>query len=282
MENKKTMPAIAFGLIFLFLCTIGFFYSSNCTLKENLNNQKELAQGLIMEKTLLNKELSSYKKNVSDLSGEKQNLQNMLDVSNFKLSNNNLEIKNLKKENSSIKSLRSQITQLKQMNANAQNMAEANKKQMQSEISSLNSTVSSLRNDNKELSDNVELLRSVTADNFTMQTTKRKERLTVIARRTREMKVSFEVPQGIETQINFNIIAPDGTKLSGNNDGISFVITDNPNAIFTASSNDNNPLKLSKKVEMTYQPKQKLKAGDYTIEMTNKNIHVAYCHVKLR
>ncbi|HKR03012.1 MAG TPA: hypothetical protein VJY62_00135, partial [Bacteroidia bacterium] len=270
------------ALLLLSLIGTGVFYFSNRTLNSDLSNQKLNMDQLLIEKTLLNKELHAYKDNVNDLKGDNQNLQNILNSVKFQETKNLAEIKNLKRENSAVKSLRQQLADMKQTVMNTQNMASADKKRMQSEINSLNSTISSFQEDNKELAANVELLRSVTADNFHLKATRRNEKLTVVARRTRQIKVSFDMPQGIEADIKFNITKPDGTKLSGANDGIAFIVFENPDAALSASTNEATGLKLSKKVEMTYKPKAKLKAGDYIIEMTNKNMHVAYCHVKLR
>ncbi len=168
------------------------------------------------------------------------------------------------------------------MKTNVENMAAADKKKMQSEIGSLNATLTSLKSENKDLAANLELLRSVNADNFYMGADRKNQKLTVKAARTNRIKVSFDVPDGIETAIKFSVIKPDGTKLSGADDGIAFNVTENEAARLSANAGEASAAILSKKVEMTYKPKEKLKAGDYLIEMTNKDMHVAYCRVKLR
>ncbi|HZF99599.1 MAG TPA: hypothetical protein VEY71_01280 [Chitinophagales bacterium] len=283
MNKQQVILYSAIALLFLSLIGTGIFYSSNRTLKSELSNQTLSAQQMMDEKSRLDKELLAAKGTVNELEAAKQNLQNMLDeASKLQGTKDPADMERLRKANASIKTLREQIAEMTRMKTDAENIAAAEKKKMQSEINTLNASLTSLKNENKDLAANLELLRAVNADNFCMIADKKNQKLTAKASRTNRIKVSFEMPDGADTDIKFTIIKPDGTKLSGADDGIAFNVTDNETERVTASATDVSAAKLTKKIEMSYKPKQKLKAGDYLIQMTNKDKHVAYCRVKLR
>jgi len=81
--------------------------------------------------------------------------------------------------------------------------------------------------------------------------------------------------------ISFKIMKPDGSQIGGKNDqGLTFEVTNDDAGLLVNSSSE--VIKVSKKIEMTYEPKEKLKAGVYKVEMFNGEKYVGACNVKLR
>ncbi len=145
----------------------------------------------------------------------------------------------------------------------------------------LNQTVASLQLANQQLAANLDILSSMTADNYLIESSRKNGKLTVMSRRTRKIAVSFKVPENMVESISFKIMKPDGSQIGGKNDqGLTFEVTNDDAGLLVNSSSE--VIKVSKKIEMTYEPKEKLKAGVYKVEMFNGEKYVGACNVKLR
>lgn len=144
----------------------------------------------------------------------------------------------------------------------------------------LNQSLASLTEENKQLAANLDLLSSITADNYLVETTRKKGKLTVVAKRTKKLGVNFKVPENMVETISFKLIKPDGNTVEGNSKDIAVNITDNNEVLY--ASLDKAELKVSKRIEMTYEPKERLKSGVYKVEIYNKERYIGSCNVKLR
>jgi len=163
----------------------------------------------------------------------------------------------------------------KQLNAVNANLARVN-----SENEKLNKSITDLRAENEELAQNLKILSSLTADNFLVETTRGKGKLTVKAKRTNKIAVSFAVPANVTEKLSFIITKPDGKQITDNDKAISFNVIDNDENLYASTNNDD--IKVSKKIEMVYQPKEKLRPGTYKIEIYNGNKYVGASNVRLR
>jgi hypothetical protein len=155
-------------------------------------------------------------------------------------------------------------------------------KSLNKEKMALNQTISSLQSENKQLASNLEVLSSMTSDNFLVETTKRKGKLTVMAKKAKKMTVSFNVPNNLSENITFQIVQPDGKKVDGKDNGIAYRVVNPEEGLMASTSNGIETIKVARKIEMTYQPKAKQKPGLYKIEMYNGDKYIGACNVKLR
>ncbi len=280
MKNPKILAITA--TIFLMVSLIGtvFYYQSNRTISGILETEKSRTASLESEKAKLTGEIGHYIQTNTELTGANGTLQSSLTDANSQISANEARIKKLTKDLAQIGLLKNQIAQIQQSKKAAEDKAFADKQALTNENMALNSKLDRLKGENKELAENLDILSAMNGDNFRIDATKRKDRITVLAGRTKKVQVSFELPYNSEADIKFNITRPDGKKLTGNNDGITYIVK---NAETMSASLTKTPIsKTPKKVEMTYTPKEKLKPGIYQIEMVNKGKHVATCQFKLR
>lgn len=99
----------------------------------------------------------------------------------------------------------------------------------------------------------------------------RKGRLTVIARRTREIRMAFDLPNGLAQGTTFKIITPDGRTFEGADPSISSTV-DEPQAEPMAST-DPTPTPVTgdraARVHLRFAPQEKLKPGAYRIDVSS-------------
>jgi hypothetical protein len=287
METKmKKESAIAIGAVIILILSLigtGVYFNANKSLKADLNNEKLKSEMMLSEELALNKELNSLKIQINVLSGRNKDLDKILEQTRIKLSEKEVEIGKVSRENGNIKSLRRQLAELTKLKNDLDSQVLALSESTQKliiEKDELNKTIASLKDENKQLTANLAILSSITADNYLVETTKRKDRLTVNAKRTHKMAVSFKVPSNMVESISFKITKPDGTQVQGKDQGIAFTTVNDDENLLASTSNDE--ITVSKKIEMTYQPKEKLKAGIYKIEMLNGEKYIGSCNVRLR
>lgn len=97
----------------------------------------------------------------------------------------------------------------------------------------------------------------------------KRERLTVVARRTREIRMAFDLPQHVAPQANFQIVSPKGRKYQGADPALSW----------SAEKPEHEPLAAvnlvegaaagtrASRVHMRFDPKEKLEPGVYRIDV---------------
>lgn len=280
--SKERMIATG-AVIFLILALIGtgLFYNSNKSLTKNLNNERLKSEMMLSEKLALQKEIEIFRNQINSLSGKNSELDKLLAETSKKLSEKEAQLSRIVRENGNIKTLKKELSDLNQMKKDFESQVLAlneSIRKLNSEKDALNQTIASLQEENKQLAANYEILNSMTADNYLVETTKRKDKLTVVAKRTKKITVSFKVPENIIEDISFKIVKPDGKTVEGKNNGIACRILNEDEGLM-ASINGG---KVSKKIEMTYEPKDKQKPGLYQIEMYNGEKYIGTCNVKLR
>ncbi len=283
-KNEKTWAIAATTLFVLSLVGIMYFQSSNKSLSRMWKDEKSKNEQIQNEKQKLGTEVSGLKKEVNTLASQNAELNSSLASANSTIAERDRKIQGLSKEVIAMNSLRKKYKD-----------SEAERASLQTQMTGLNNQVNSLRNEkdqlnknlmavreeNKKLKETNDILTSLTAENFRIETMKRKDRLTVIAKRTRKMNVSFDVPQNVADNVRFTIVRPDGKKINSEDKSISYRIVDDSKNL-TASTSNAAPVAKTKKVEMKYEPKEKLPAGVYQIEIRNGDKKINTCQVRLR
>lgn len=282
INNKKASTA---GLVIILMSILGtaFFYSANNSLTKNLNEEKLKTEMILSEKLKLQKEIINFRTEIKALEGKNSEIDKILGETSKKLIKKESEVDKMVHENGNLKNLKKQLAELVQM-----------KKVFEGQIVVFNETIqklnlekidkdaiiASLQNENKQLASNLDILSSMTADNYLVETTKRKDKLTIIAKRAKKMSVSFKVPENVVEKISFKVTKPDGTSVEGKDNGVAYRVLNNDDNLLASLSKEE--IKVSKKIEMTYEPKEKLKSGIYKIEMYNGEKYIGSCNVKLR
>lgn len=287
--REKRITVIAAFILVAALIGTGLFYSANKSTTKDLNNEKLKSEMILSEKLALQKEIETFRSQINSLSGKNSELNNLLAETNKKLSEKEAQLSRIVRENGNIKSLKKELGDLIQMKKEFEGQVLAlneSIRKLNSEKDALNQKIASLQEENKQLASNLEILSSMTADNYLVETTKKmwlkpnSEKLTVMAKRTKKITVSFKVPENIVEDISFKIIKPDGKTVEGKDNGVACQILNEDEGLM--ASINGGAIKVSKKIEMTYEPKEKQKPGLYQIEMYNGEKYIGTCNVKLR
>jgi len=280
MKIRKEIVAGAIILLLLSCIGAGIYYNNNRLLSDDLNNEKLRSEMLLAERLAIQKEVESFRFDIASLSGKNKELDNMLADAGKKLNEKENEIFNEKGKNAK---MRKHLNELNQMKSDFESKVLSltdNINKMDREKNLQDQIIASLKEENKKLADHNHLLTSMTADNYLVQTTRARERLTVKARKARKMSLSFKVPENITENISFKLTKPDGTKIEGKENGLTYTIGKDNDALLASIGMDQKI--TTKKIEMTYLPKDKLKPGVYKIEMFNGGKYMGSCNVKLR
>lgn len=97
----------------------------------------------------------------------------------------------------------------------------------------------------------------------------KRERLTVVARRTREIRMAFDLPQHMAPQASFQIISPKGRKYQGADPALSWSVekpVHEPLAAVNLVEGAPAGARASR-VHMRFDPKEKLEPGVYRIDV---------------
>ncbi len=287
MKTKSTKEnIIAVSAIILLVMSVigtGVYYNSNNFLNKSLHDEKLKSELILSEKLSLQKEIEKFQSDINSLKGKNEELDKLLYVTSSKLTEKENRIENLNKDNSSLQNIRKQLKELNRLKLEFEEKylgMERTVANLNKEKENLNLLLVSAQQENKQLATNLEILSSMTADNYLIEPTMRKGKLTAQARRTKKISVNFKVPENMVESISLKITKPDGKQISGNESGLSYTASNDDENYFASLSKTE--IKVNKKIEMTYEPKEKLKAGIYKIEMYNANIYIGACNVKLR
>lgn len=157
-------------------------------------------------------------------------------------------------------------------------------KESDAQIKRLSDTLALMEEKLRASNEKLVLYEAVASGNLRVEATKKtKDRLTVNAKKTHKIAVSFDLPVSMADQVKFRLTAPDGTVYGENDDAMSVEILESDGSLQASADQtlirENEP---SKRVVMTFAPKQKLTGGIYEIDYYNRNQIVGSCQVKLR
>lgn len=134
------------------------------------------------------------------------------------------------------------------------------------------------------LQSQVNLLMATAADNYRLETFKGKkqEKLTIKASKAKKLSLSFEIPESLAENIDFRIITPSGSTISSQDEGLAFYIAEDNRPMLASLSPVSGEFEISKRIEMVYNPKGRMKAGIYKVEILNKDSYIGSCQVRLK
>ena len=145
----------------------------------------------------------------------------------------------------------------------------------------MNKTLASLKEQNKNLQDQLQNLLA-RSDNYRIESLKKSEKLTVNAKGTKKVKVSFDIPQNITTDIKFKIVTPAGKTVTNNDPAVTMNILESEPLFYASTESKLIDYEVSKRIEITYKPTEKLAAGIYKIDLYNKDTYIGSCQIKLK
>jgi chromosome segregation ATPase len=288
IEKSKLIAGIATFLLFGSMIMTVIVSNKNADLKTGLNDEKIKSETLLSGKLSLEKEIQKMRNDMASLSGKNKSLDNTLIDVNKKLNAKEAEIKRMSAENAQAKNIKKQMADLQQIrNELDQKVANMHTtiNNLKAENANLQSDLAQMKSNAKIMEDNLKLARSMNGDNFRVETVRgKKDNLTVNARKTKKLKMSFELPQDVASNVTFKIQTPQGKIIdSQKNKDVSVIVSEIDENNLTASiSPVSGQLEVTKRVEMSYKPESKLQGGVYKIEMHNKGAYLGSYQVRLK
>jgi hypothetical protein len=161
---------------------------------EKLNSEK-----LLSEKLLLDKEIANLKGELNVLNGKNTELNSQLEMAGNKVKEQGNSITKLQKENSNLKGLKKEVDALRKerdvLQLELAGLKDANKLLTEAN-SKMGNTIAQLEAENEALKDKLKTATVLKAGNFRIDVLRKNNtKMTVKARQTREVSVSFDLPK---------------------------------------------------------------------------------------
>ncbi len=244
--------------------------------KERLANEQRLS-----EKLQLEKEIKDFKQKLASYQGKNAELDKYLTEMKDKLAKKEQALATLSIQQSNERKLRDETSNLKKLRADLdKKMSELTtenatlvEKLKQSDllVANLRDELSAIQN--PELGQE----KNVLADNYRLETLKKNDKLTVRAKKTGKMIVSFDTPAKELASYNLVVKEQSGADLKGK---IVMTSHDIASALY-ASNSDPDIQRLQKRIELKFTPEQPMKRGIYAIQVFENNILVGNAQVRL-
>jgi myosin heavy subunit len=285
IKNRKIILTTAFLFVF---AAVGTLFFSNVKLKEVISAEKMKAETLLSQKLQLDKSLELSKKDLADLQVQKLSLEQAVAETNRNLAARIAEAGRLTSQIASLKKFKDKAEELEKQKAQLdREIHELNKSLMlaQSENSKLNEKIASSARANSNLSDDNAILKSMISDNYRTEAFRgRNERLTVNARRTNKLQVSFDLPgQMTGKDIYFRVITPEGMEFSSNKDlAATIEIIENNDDLLVSADPAAGAIAGNKRVEMSFKPQKKLTDGVYRFNLYNGDRFLGSTQLRLK
>lgn len=275
----------------MFFTALGFalFYSAdNNALSKDLKSEKLKSEKILSQKLALNKDIAKLKSEIQSYQSKNKQLDSKLTELYAKLTAKENELNALMKQKSLSESkFKKQISELND-----------NKKQLQNEISGLNesledlrfknsylqNTLASLEKTNKDLNKRNDFLSEVASDNYGVEAHKKNEKLTINARKTRAIVLGFDVPAHMADKLSLTVTTPAGIKYDNvTSSAVTYEVITEEEPVLLASTDImimNNG--HSKRVALSYKPKEKFKKGVYKIDIHHEGTYLGSSQIRLK
>lgn len=225
------------------------------------------------------------------LTAKEESDKKLITAADSKLAEAETQIAHISKQNSSLLNDRNDLAQLRKTKSDLNIAFEDLKLREETESSRIkeleNSTII-LDAQKKELSENLSYSEKYKSSNIEIYGSRgnKKDKLTFIARRTKKLNLSFDVPQNLNEPISIRMNTPEGKTITPSKNTITSSIRPDLNYL-TASLSANPPMvtgniNSSQKVTISYTPGERFKAGEYKIQIFSNDKNIGNCRFSLR
>ena len=286
MKKEKiiglTGVVILAGLLLVTLLTV----KTNFSLKDDLNKEKLSSEQLLASKLQLQKEIDKNKtdqealrKRFMDLTSKNDQVVIQLNEKERRINSLYAENSNLKKTNKELSEIRSQKDDLERKYAELRTDTES----IKSKLTEKENLILSLQDQMNDLAARLET-NLCSPDNFQVTATKgkKKERLTIVAARTRKLAIDFEIPVNMADNINFRVITPSGQTINPDDKSLTWIFPENTRNLTASLSALSGEFEESRQVKLTYSSSAKLQSGIYKIEVLKGADVIGGCRIRLK
>jgi myosin heavy subunit len=285
MEKIGKGGAVIIALSMLSVGAIWVGVRNNDQLNAQLRDQKLKTEQSLAEKLSYIKDLKKSNEKLASMESTNASLTRLLDEKNREIAMKEAALRN-NPDAATTKRLQGELNQLlkeKEGYVLTQQTLNDELARLREENKSLMAANVDLNKDKSELQANLEIAKSLTTENMELSAIKgRKEKLTVVARRTKKLEVGFDVPAGVAQSVRFVLHSPDGKVIEQSDSRMTKTINDETGAIYASISPLSGIYEQSKRVELCYKPEKKLEKGTYVVQIFNGETRLGSCRVFLR
>jgi septal ring factor EnvC (AmiA/AmiB activator) len=275
-ESKiRTVAAGVTVTLFATLIGTGILYRDNSLLKEDFKAEKVRTESLTAERNSLKNEMESLKADLASYTLKNSELDGAIRSAQQQLSEREARIAQLNKENASIGQLKKENAAIRKIRQDLLTQLESmkhNQGQLQAEIMELNRTIAALRKENESLYARANAKTSMAYNFRTEVVRKRKDRLTVKAKRAHLVNISFDMsnPNELSGELYVKVRSPKSQDVAGD-----LVITENVvlyQDVLTASLENGWSAPTDyRRVSLKFDPADKLEPGIYHVMVYSGN-----------
>jgi myosin heavy subunit len=285
MNKVGKSGIVIIGLSLLSAGAIWTANHKNGQLKADLQAEKLKSERSLAEKLSYLKDLEKSKGQLASLESTNKSLNRLLEEKNKEIVKKENAIKSTP-DASNANKLQKELDQLLKDRENfvqAQKTLNDELARLREENKSLMASNTSLSKDYADLQASFKVAQAFSPENLELSARRgKKERPTVIARRTRKLEVGFDVPASVAQSVRFVMRSPDGRVIDQKDSRISTIIKEDSGALYASLSPLSGMYESSKRVEMTYKPEKKLEKGTYVVQIFSGDTRIGSCRVLLR
>ncbi len=294
MKSKESVIAMIVTLLFVIATGVAvYMFNQNAAQKEALKGEKVRNEKMLSEKLTLAKEIDKLKKDIEGHKGQNSALDKKLANLEQQLSQKEGQLNAItKSHNLSLNDYKSQLAELQKMRdlLNAE-LAAQNDQMMvlTKENGTLRDAIAMMEVSNEDLVTKNYVLSQIISENYGVEAHKKKDKLTVSARKTKAIQLGFDVPSNLSENLSFVITSPDGNQTSSNNSKtINYTMINEfefSDATATASIHTTIPqsnIQQKKHVLLTYKPEDRLARGVYLINIYSDNAFIGSSQIRLK
>lgn len=295
MQTEGVKTKIYAGVVTILLLTAltgaGVLYDMRGDLQIDLNNERLNGEKLLSEKLVLDKEIMALKGNLLELNSKNSDLSVQLDKVSTKVAEQEHTLTKLQKENSSLKGLKKEVDALKKLRDQLQievaNLKDANKS-LADANGQMKKDLAALEAENEVLKDKLKVAAVLKAGNFRVEVLRKNQsKMTVKARQTKEVSVSFDLPKSAMASLGKNklymvITGPDGKALAEEGAQKKMIMPEGVKTEITPTVTQEIDLgKGPQRLSITYAPKQDMEKGVYKVELYTEDLYLGGSQFRL-
>lgn len=288
---KTRESIIATVVTMLLVISMGsglYFLNGKNGAERLLTDEKLKSEKMLSEKLALAKEIDKLKRDILTQTGKNGELSKNLQSMQQQLTKKETELAVLNKSLNELGWYKKQVADLKK----SKELSDRELSDLKSKLVTLEKenndmlySVTVLQEDNNLLTERNQMLSGLMANNYGLEAHKKKDKLTVKAKKTKAIVMGFDIPYEMSERLSFTITNPDGTKLASNQSkSIFYAVNENleSNTVILASTKGLSTIgKHTKRVTLTYHPEKKIKGGVYLIEIYAEDNYVGTSQIRL-
>lgn len=253
------------------------------------SEEKVKSEKMLSEKLALAKEIEKLKAEITLKSGTNGELSQSVKTLQSELSRKESQLKNLNAayiERDKYKKELATLAQEKRLSE--QQLADLTTKlrALEGSNNDMKYDAALLKSKNDALATRNEMLSSLMANNYGLEAHKKSDKLTVKAKRTKELVAGFDLPLSMTENLKFTITTPKGDKVSSEKSKtINYVASENKeeNTELVAATNWKTQTNdFTKRIVLTYKPEEKLMGGVYNIDIYAGETYLGSSQIRLK